>query len=76
MKKKIKFDNIWRFHNGCLPQTRTPKFKLFNRLSLTHQIFRIGKYEGKIKFDKIWDIEMRVPQLGPAKSTHKTFRIG
>ena len=29
------------------------KFKLFNHSRQTHKIFRIGKYEKKIKFDKI-----------------------
>ena len=38
-----------------LPQTRTAKFKLFNCLSLTHEIFRISKYEQQIIFDKIWE---------------------
>ena len=33
-------------------QARMPKFKLFNCLSKTHEIFRINKCEEKIKFDK------------------------
>ena len=28
--------------------------KLFNRLCQTHEIFGIGKYYKKIKFDKVW----------------------
>ena len=36
------------------PQTGQKKFKLFNHLCQTHEIFRIGKYYKKIKFDKIW----------------------
>ena len=39
-------------------EARTPKFKLFNCLSETYQIFRIGKYE-KIKFDKIGGIKTK-----------------
>ena len=34
------------------PQTRTPKFILFNCLSWTHEIFGIGKCEETIKFNK------------------------
>ena len=35
-------------------ETGPPKLKLFNRSLLTHEIFRVGKYNKKIKFDKIW----------------------
>ena len=31
-----------------------PKIKLSNHTCLTHEMFRVGKYEEKIKFDKIW----------------------
>ena len=31
-----------------------PNFKLINLTRYTHEIFRIGKYEEKITFDKIW----------------------
>ena len=37
---------------GGPPQTRMPKFKFFNCLSWTHEIFRIEKCVEKIKFDK------------------------
>ena len=30
------------------------KFKLFNHLRQTHEIFIVGKYYKKIKFDKIF----------------------
>ena len=36
------------------PQMGPPKFQLFNRLCLAYEIFRICKYEEKIKFDEIW----------------------
>ena len=39
---------------GGTPQTGPKKFKLFNRLCQTHEIFRIGKYYKKIKFDEVW----------------------
>ena len=35
-----------------IPSNEDTKFKISNCLSYTHEIFRIGKYEGKIKFDK------------------------
>ena len=38
---------------GC-SQTGPPKFKLFHLLSRTHEIFKVSKYKGRIKFDKIW----------------------
>ena len=31
-----------------------PKIKLSNHTSKTNETFRVGKYEEKIKFDKIW----------------------
>ena len=46
----------WRIF---LPQTSSPKPKLFNLLSFTHENFRVGKYEEKIKDGKIWDIKMK-----------------
>ena len=36
------------------PKRGPPKFKLFNLSSWTHEIFKVNKYKGKIKFDKIW----------------------
>ena len=30
-----------------------PKFKVFNHSSWTHEIFKVGKYEEKIKFGSI-----------------------
>ena len=39
---------------GGSPQTELKKFKLFNNLCQTHEIFRVDKYYKKIKFDKIW----------------------
>ena len=41
-EEKIKFDKIWGNTMRGPLQTRRPKFKLFNCLSSTHQIFRIG----------------------------------
>ena len=49
-------------------QTRMPKFKLFNCLSKTFEIFRIGKYEQTINFDKIWGYKNEeVPLNGVTK---------
>ena len=39
---------------GVYPQTGPPKFKLFTLLSYIHEIFKISKYKGKTKLDKIW----------------------
>ena len=39
---------------GVSPQMGPPKFKLFYHSRYTHEIFRVGKYEEKIKFDLIW----------------------
>ena len=36
------------------PKQGPPKFKLFNLLSWTREIFRVEKYEEKIKFSKVW----------------------
>ena len=40
------------------PQKGGPKFQLFNHSCYIHEIFRICKYQEKIKFDKIWDTKM------------------
>ena len=45
------------------PLKRRRQNSSFNCLSLTHQIFRIGKYEGEVKFDKVLGTKMRVPQV-------------
>ena len=39
---------------GGPPKTGPPKFKLFNHSRLTNEIFRVGKYEEKIKYEKIF----------------------
>ena len=45
-----------------------PKIKLSNHTCYTHEIFRVGKYEVKIKFDKIWAYQNGgTPQTGPPK---------
>ena len=36
------------------PLNGTPEFKLFSHSCFTHKIFRVGKFEEKIIFDKIW----------------------
>ena len=36
------------------PSNAATKFKLFNHSRQTDEIFRRGKYEEQIKFDKIW----------------------
>ena len=35
------------------PKQGSPKFKLFNLLNWTHEIFKVTKYIKKIKFDQI-----------------------
>ena len=37
-----------------VPQLGPSKFKLFNHSSKTHETFRIGNSEGKIKYDRVW----------------------
>ena len=39
---------------GRASQTGSKKFELFNHLCQTHEIFRICKYEEKMKYDEIW----------------------
>ena len=48
-----------------------------------HQIFKVGKYKGKIKFEKIWGYQNGGPsQMGPKKfinhlcQTHEIFIVG
>ena len=43
---------------GGFLSTRMPKFKLFNHSCLAFEIFRVGKREKKIKFNKIWVTKM------------------
>ena len=53
---------------GGALQTEPKKFKLFNHLCQTHEIFRIGKYYKKIKFDKAWGYQNGgSPSNGAAK---------
>ena len=53
---------------GGPPQTGPKKFQLFNHTCETHEIFRFGKYEEKIKFDKIWVYQNGgTPQTGSPK---------
>ena len=39
---------------GGLSQAAPPKFKLFHLQSYTNENFKVSKYKGNIKFDKIW----------------------
>ena len=43
---------------GVSPQTGPPKFKIFNLLSYTHEIFKVSKHKGKIKIWKFWDAKI------------------
>ena len=52
---------------GGPPKRGPPKFKLFNLSSWTHEIFKVSKYKGRIKCDKIWGTKMGVPLNGDAK---------
>ena len=58
---------------GVLRKQGPPKFKLFNLLSWTHEIFKVNKkHKRKIKFDKIWGTKMEgALQTRPPK--FKTF---
>ena len=37
---------------GVPPKRGLPKFKVFNRLSWKHEVFKVSKYKRKIKFDQ------------------------
>ena len=53
---------------GGSPKTGPPKLKFFNHSCNTHEIFRVGKYENKIKFDKVQRYQNEgIPQAGPPK---------
>ena len=54
--EKIKFDKIWEYHNGGLPQMRMQKFTLLHVSARHITILRYTeKYERKIKLDKsLW----------------------
>ena len=54
----MKFDEIWAYQNEGYPSKGGPKFQLFNHSCYIHEIFRICRYQEKIKFDKIWDTKM------------------
>ena len=70
---------------GVSPSTGPKKFKLFNHLCPTHEIFRLGKYYKKIKLDKIWGIktggypQTRLPKFWtfqPLKLDKSNFQSG
>ena len=50
---KTKPHKNWGFQHGIPFKQGPPKFKLFNFLSWTHEIFKVSKHKGKIKFDQI-----------------------
>ena len=53
---------------GVSPQRGPPKFKVFNLLSWTQEIFMVTKYKRKIKFDQILGYQNgRSPQMRPSK---------
>ena len=53
---------------GILPKRGLPKFKLFDLLSWTNEIFKVGKHKGNTMFDNIWDTKMRgASQTRPPK---------
>ena len=54
IRNKLNQTKIMRATIGGSPLTDPTKFKLFTLLSSIHEIFRVNKYKGKIKFDKIW----------------------
>ena len=52
--EKVKFDKVGGYQNEENPLKQGRQNSNFNHLRWTHEIFRIGKYEGKLKFDRIW----------------------
>ena len=53
MKNKLNLTKIGGSKMGVSPKRGPPKFKVFNLLSWTHEIFKVTKYKRKIKFDQI-----------------------
>ena len=52
--KYTKSNKNWGCHNGGFPPKRTPKNQTFELFKLDTWNFKVNKYKGKIKFDKIW----------------------
>ena len=52
-QKQTKSNKNWGSKMGVLPKWCPPKFKLFNLLRWTHEIFKVSKYKGKIEFETI-----------------------
>ena len=50
----MKLDKIWGYQNKEIPLKQGCQNSNFNHLLWTDEIFRIGKYEEKIKFGKVW----------------------
>ena len=57
IKNKFNITKIGRSEMGIFPKRDPPKFKLFNLLSWTREIFKVSKYKEKIKFDQILGFE-------------------
>ena len=69
---------------GGTPKTGPLKFKLFKFWSKIHEIFKVSKHKGKIKFFKLWRYQKGGPPIGPPKFklfnhfrlTNKVFSVG
>ena len=55
-------------------QTGLKKFKLFNHLYQTHEIFGEGKYCERIKFDKIWEYQNKEFPFKRGRQNFYTFK--
>ena len=68
MKNKLIYRKLGVPKSGFPPKRCPPKFKLFNLLSWTHEIFKVTKYKRKIKFDQILGYQnWRSPQTKQPK---------
>ena len=61
MKNKLNLTKIGGSKMGASPKRGPPKFKLFNLISWTHEIFKVTKYKREITFDQIWGSKIGVP---------------
>ena len=64
IKNKLTLKKIRSSTMGISPKMGFPKFKLFNLLSYTHEIFKVSQYEGKAK---LVGSQMRAPPNGLRK---------
>ena len=77
MCRKDKIGQDFRVpHRRSPPQTALSKLIVFIHLSLTHVIFRIGKYNKNLLYDKIWGNQNGVPSNRSSKiKTFQPFKL-